>query len=118
MANLTVKQKNDIKELKSLISKSVFTVAKIQDTTIVEQELLQQAMNYIAIDRVGDYHGRMNELNKYRYMVDGILYNHLDSKQVNFGYPKRIDIAVPANLPNPYNESFGSGIFSDIDEPV
>lgn len=72
MANLTVKQKNDIKELKSLISKSVFTVAKIQDTTIVEQELLQQAMDYIAIDRVGDYHGRMNELNKYRYMIDGI----------------------------------------------
>lgn len=118
MANLTVKQKNDIKELKSLISKSVFTVAKIQDTTIVEQELLQQAMNYIAIDRVGDYHGRMNELNKYRYMIDGILYNHLDSKQINFGYPKSISIPAPVNLANPYEESFGSGIFSDIDEPI
>ena len=98
-----------MKELKSRISKSGFTVAKIQDTTIVEQELLQQAMDYIAIDRVGDYHGRMNELNKYRYMIDGILYNHLDSKQINFSvfetacvkHPFAKDVRQNAELHHP-----------------
>ena len=51
-------------------------------------------------------------------MIDGILYNHLDSKQINFGYPKSISIPAPVNLANPYEESFGPGIFSDMDEPI
>lgn len=51
-------------------------------------------------------------------MIDGILYNHLDSKQINFGYPKSISIPAPVNLTNPYEESFGPGIFSDMDEPI
>lgn len=52
MATLTAKQKNNIKELKLKISNEAFTVAKIQSTTLVEQELLQEAINYIATDKI------------------------------------------------------------------
>lgn len=96
MASLTTKQKNNIKELKLKISNEAFTVAKIQSTTPVEQELLQEAINYIATDKIGDYEGRMSKLNKYHYMIQGILYAHLDSGQVCFGKPQSIIVA-----PNP-----------------
>ena len=97
MANLTPKQKNEIKQLKLQISNEVFTVAKRQDTTPVEQSLLQEAINYIATDKVGDYEGRMSELNKYHYMVQGILYAHLDSGQICFGKPQSV-IVTPSPL--------------------
>lgn len=109
MATLTQKQKNNIKELKLKISNEAFTVAKIQSTTLIEQELLQEAINYIATDKIGDYEGRMSELNKYHYMIQGILYAHLDSGQVCFGNPQSIIVA-----PNPLiqrsieEESFGA----------
>ncbi len=96
MATLSKKEKNNIKELKLKISNEAFTVAKIQSTTLVEQELLQEAINYIATDKVGDYEGRMSELNKYHYMIQGILYAHLDSGQVCFGNPQSIIVT-----PNP-----------------
>ena len=100
MATLTTKQKNNIKELKLKISNEAFTVAKIQSTTPVEQNLLQEAINYIATDRIGDYEGRMSELNKYHYMIQGILYAHLDSGQVVFGAPSTITLPTPPV--NPY----------------
>lgn len=121
MATLTTKEKNDIKELKTIISKSVFTVARIQDTTSIEQELLQMAIDYIAVDRVGDYAGRMAELNKFRYMIDGILYNHLDSKQLNFGLPQKIEVNVPTVLfpKNDLEDPVGAiASFSDFGEPI
>lgn len=95
MATLTAKQKNNIKELKLKISNEAFTVAKIQSITLVEQDLLQEAINYIAIDKIGDYEGRMSELNKYHYMIQGILYAHIDSKQVVFGEPSSITLPSP-----------------------
>lgn len=103
MATLTAKQKNNIKELKLKISNEAFTVAKIQSTTLVEQELLQEAINYIATDKIGDYEGRMSELNKYHYMIQGILYAHLDSGQVVFGAPSTIAIPIPPTNPYPFN---------------
>ena len=60
MANLTTKQKNNIKELKKQISSDILTIAKIQDVTPIEQNLLQLALDYISIDRVGDYEGRID----------------------------------------------------------
>lgn len=97
MATLSAKEKSNIKELKLKISNEVFTVAKIQDTTPVEQSLLQEAINYIATDKIGDYEGRMSELNKYHYMVQGILYAHLDSGQVRFGKPQSV-IVTPSPI--------------------
>lgn len=121
MAALSMKEKSDIKELKAIISKSVFTVAKIQDTTPIEQELLQMAIDYISVDRMGDYAGRMAELNRFRYMIDGILYNHLDSKQLNFGLPQKIEVTVPTVLlpQNDLEEPVGAiAPFPDFEEPI
>lgn len=121
MANLTTKQKNNIKELKKQISSDILTIAKIQDVTPIEQNLLQLALDYISIDRVGDYEGRMTELQRYHYMIDGILYNHLDSKQIKFGTPQPLEIPVPSSIYqyNRGNECYGSNYaFSPDDEPI
>lgn len=103
MATLTQKQKNNIKELKLKISNEAFTVAKIQSITLIEQELLQEAINYIATDKIGDYEGRMSELNKYHYMIQGILYAHLDSRQVVFGEPSTITLPTPLSNLHAYS---------------
>lgn len=45
----------------------------------------------------------MSELNKYHYMIQGILYAHLDSGQVVFGAPSTIAIPIPPTNPYPFN---------------
>ena len=97
MATLTHTQKETIKNLKLKISETALTIAKIQDLSPIEQNLLSQALNYVVVDKVGDYEGRFMELHKYQYMIDGIIYNHLDSKQIKYGTPKFVELPkVPA----------------------
>lgn len=121
MASLTIKEKNNIKNLKSQISKDVLIVAKIQDTTSIEQELLQMAIDYISTDHIGNYKGRMAELNQFHYMIQGILYAHLDSKQIKFGSPTTLEIPAPNSIARYIhdNESYGTNqFFSPDDEPI
>jgi hypothetical protein len=111
MSKLSNKEKKDILAIKTKISQNIFTVAKIQDISLEEQKLMQMAMEYISTDRIGDYDGRMNELYKYNYMIYGILYNHLYSKQIRFGNPSTLGIAYPfanaqsASMNNYYSTS-------------
>ncbi len=69
MATLTHNQKETIKNLKLKISETAFTIAKIQYLSPIEQNLLRQALNYVVVDKVGDYEGRFMELHKYQYML-------------------------------------------------
>ena len=66
MSTLTHDQKETIRKLKLKISDTTFTIAKIQDLSPIEQNLLKQALNYVVVDKVGDYEGRFMELHKYK----------------------------------------------------
>ena len=55
MAALTHNQKETIRKLKLKISDTTFTIVKIQDLSPIEQNLLKQALNYVVVDKVGDY---------------------------------------------------------------
>ena len=92
MATLTHNQKETIRKLKLKISDTTIKIAKIQDLSPIEQKLLKQALNYVVVDKVGDYEGRFMELHKYQYMIYGIIYNHLDSKQINYGTKKFVEL--------------------------
>lgn len=109
MAALTSREKKNILNLKMEIGESILTLAKIQDIAPSEYELLHSALIYLLTDHVGDYPGRMAELSKLKYMVGGILYHHLDSKQIRFGDPKFLDIPLPQAL----NKSLGTSDLSD-----
>lgn len=99
MATLTHDQKETIRKLKLKISDTTFTIAKIQDLSPIEQNLLKQTLNYVVVDKVGDYEGRFMELHKYKYMIAGIIYNHLDSKQIKYGTPKFVELPkAPATV--------------------
>lgn len=98
MAGLTKKEKNNISQLKNKITTEILTLSKIQDLSITENQLLQLALQYVTRDQIGNYDNRMLELNKYYYSLCGILYNHLDSKQIRFGEPQTITIKTPTSV--------------------
>ncbi|MEE0686932.1 MAG: hypothetical protein UEA60_09835 [Lachnospiraceae bacterium] len=117
MATLTGREKKNIAELKHKVTTEVLTVAKIQSVTSLEHSLLQEAMDYMVTDKIGNYKGRMSELNKYHYMVQGILYAHLDSAQIRFGDPQPV-IITPSPLARQIlaEEAIGATPYSSDDE--
>lgn len=120
MATLTSREKKNIAELKHKVTTEVLTVAKIQSVTSLEHSLLQEAMDYMVTDKIGNYNGRMNALNKYHYMVQGILYAHLDSSQIRFGDPQPVVIAPhPFIKQSPEEEPIGADCrFYDDDTAI
>ena len=95
MARLTSKEKANIEKIKKEITSTILTLSKIQELNGIENQLLGLALEYITTAKRENYENRLLELNKYYYLLCGILYKHLDSKQIRFGTPQSVVIAPP-----------------------
>ena len=74
---------------------------KIQRLTLEEESLLKEALSYAIHDHSGKYEDRHTLNRKSKYLICGILYNHLPVKQIEYGtplYPSRYDAIVQDEL--------------------
>ena len=81
------KERTTPKKEKEQISDVVKQIYKIQNLTNDEESLLDEILKYALSDCSGKYSERHVKNKRYYYLACGILYNHLRSKEIDYGIP-------------------------------
>ena len=87
MAISNYQERASLKKEKERISDVVKEIYKIQHLNKDEEMLLDEILKYALSDCSGKYSDRHVKNKRYYYLACGILYNHLKSKQIDYGIP-------------------------------
>lgn len=96
MAKSNYQERASLKKEKERISDVVKEIYKIQHLNKDEEMLLDEILKYALSDCSGKYSDRHVKNKRYYYLACGILYNHLKSKQIDYGIPTYP--VIPANF--------------------